>query len=169
MPSSIVSVLITFAIGNSLAYWWSGDSNHPGKRYAILEIFTQNLTESYPVWRLSTLGKMFTYEVSVQKDHKLMTGGPYSIVRHPSYFGMILIASGVFIWQSGPASWTRLSGILNHWRGKALVAVCAAWMTALVLGAVKRVHTEDTLMREEFGDQWTEWASRTYLLIPWVY
>ncbi|KAF9063402.1 hypothetical protein BDP27DRAFT_1232170, partial [Rhodocollybia butyracea] len=116
-----------------------------------------------------TLGKLFTYEVTVQKDHKLMTSGPYSIVRHPSYSGILLVVSGIIIWQSGPTSWTRLSMILNHWAGKALAAVCATWLAAFGIGAVKRAHTEDTLMRKEFGERWTEWASRTYLLIPWVY
>lgn len=31
------------------------------------------------------LGKMFTYEVPVQEKHYLVTSGPYSVVRHPSY------------------------------------------------------------------------------------
>ncbi|KAF9063405.1 hypothetical protein BDP27DRAFT_1368049 [Rhodocollybia butyracea] len=116
-----------------------------------------------------TLGKMFTYEISVQKDHKLITSGPYSIVRHPSYSGILLIIGGVFIWQSGPASWTRLGEILDHWEGKALVAVFAAWLGIGGIGVVQRAYTEDMLLRNEFGGQWTEWASRTNLLIPWVY
>jgi protein-S-isoprenylcysteine O-methyltransferase Ste14 len=32
-----------------------------------------------------TLGRLFTYEVSILPNHKLITSGPYAIVRHPSY------------------------------------------------------------------------------------
>ncbi|OAX34700.1 ICMT-domain-containing protein, partial [Rhizopogon vinicolor AM-OR11-026] len=35
-----------------------------------------------------TLGRLFTFELSIRQDHKLVTSGPYSIVRHPSYTGV---------------------------------------------------------------------------------
>lgn len=38
----------------------------------------------------SRLGHMFTYEMSVLKDHKLITDGPYAWVRHPAYTGVFL-------------------------------------------------------------------------------
>ncbi|KAF9063393.1 hypothetical protein BDP27DRAFT_1299666 [Rhodocollybia butyracea] len=116
-----------------------------------------------------TLGRMFTFDVAVQKDHRLITSGPYSIMRHPSYFGLLLIVAGLFIWQGGPASFTRQSGILNKWGGKAFVTAYATWLGILGLGPIYRAHKEDALMRREFGDQWTEWASRTNLVIPWLY
>ena len=43
------------------------------------------------------LGRMFTFEMSIRKNHKLITSGPYAIVRHPSYVGVILVASGLML------------------------------------------------------------------------
>jgi len=40
---------------------------------------------------------MFTFEMSIRKNHKLITSGPYAIVRHPSYVGVILVASGLML------------------------------------------------------------------------
>lgn len=31
------------------------------------------------------LGRLFTYELTIREKHRLVTSGPYSIVRHPSY------------------------------------------------------------------------------------
>ncbi|KAJ3879230.1 hypothetical protein F5051DRAFT_326382 [Lentinula edodes] len=119
------------------------------------------------------LGKMFTYEVAVQKEHKLVTSGPYGIVRHPSYTGILLIIAGLFIWQGGPNSFMRQSGMLASWTGKAFAAGCALWLGTL--GAsffmmISRAHTEDVLLVNEFSDQWKEWATRVpYLLFPYIY
>ena len=43
------------------------------------------------------LGHMFTFEVSIRRYHKLVTSGPYAIVRHPSYVGSILVVIGVLL------------------------------------------------------------------------
>jgi protein-S-isoprenylcysteine O-methyltransferase Ste14 len=40
------------------------------------------------------LGSFFRWQVSVQSDHRLVTTGVYSIVRHPSYTGFGLFAIG---------------------------------------------------------------------------
>lgn len=47
------------------------------------------------------LGRLFTFELSLRADHKLVTTGPYSVVRHPGYLGVILCISGVVIWHAG--------------------------------------------------------------------
>src|SRR6185437_16196584 len=40
------------------------------------------------------LGKFFTWEQSIYKDHQLITSGPYSYVRHPAYSGLICVGIG---------------------------------------------------------------------------
>ena len=47
------------------------------------------------VWSVLTLGRFFRLTVSAHADHELVGRGPYRAVRHPSYAGTTLIASGV--------------------------------------------------------------------------
>jgi len=53
-----------------------------------------------------TLGSMFTFEMSIRKDHILVTSGPYAIVRHPSYTGIILVAIAVSLVHGSKVNFT---------------------------------------------------------------
>ena len=54
------------------------------------------------------LGRLFTFEMSIRDEHELITDGPYSIVRHPSYTGAVLTLMGIICWHSSPV---RIFGI----------------------------------------------------------
>ncbi|KAK7453409.1 hypothetical protein VKT23_011674 [Stygiomarasmius scandens] len=116
------------------------------------------------------LGKMFTYEVSVQHNHQLITTGPYTVVRHPAYAGVWMIIAGIFIWHPSPGSWVAESGVMRTIGGKLCAGVCATWLLTLGTGGTIRTKTEDTILSQEFGQLWSSWAQRVpYMLIPFVY
>lgn len=50
------------------------------------------------------LGNLFTFEVSIRNDHKLIQSGPYHTVRHPGYLGVLLSVAGVSCWNACPVS-----------------------------------------------------------------
>lgn len=50
------------------------------------------------------MGKLFTFEVSLRKGHKLITTGPYSVVRHPGYTGGFLAMAGSVYTYLSPES-----------------------------------------------------------------
>ena len=116
------------------------------------------------------LGRFFTVEVSLRKGHQLVTTGPYSIVRHPSYTGALLVTIGMPLWFMSGGAWLRESGVLGTIPG----SVIAFWIMAVVSGAVasvcRRAPLEDQMLRDEFKREWEDWAQRVpYALIPWVY
>lgn len=116
------------------------------------------------------LGRYFTFHLAIRKDHKLVTSGPYSIVRHPSYTGAWLYMIGVAVSQLGPGS---LYSELGLWRNPLgfVAGVCQLVFVAYIgLTIFLRVRKEDAALREEFKDEWLAWASRTpYRLIPGIY
>lgn len=117
-----------------------------------------------------TLGKLFTWELSVKKGHVLVTEGPYSIVRHPSYTGMALLATGVILCHFSPGSWFAECVGWESLASKAFTAIWSTYTLAVAVLLMARVETEDDVLRNEFGEEWEAYARRVpYRLIPYVY
>lgn len=115
------------------------------------------------------LGRMFTFELSIQPGHKLVIEGPYAVIRHPSYSAMILTIIGAFC-SNAEGSWVSECGILDSTLGRALAVYWLCVASSVVLSLVLRVPNEDRLLEAEFGDEWTAWSQRVrYKLIPGVY
>jgi protein-S-isoprenylcysteine O-methyltransferase Ste14 len=117
------------------------------------------------------LGRLFTWELAIRKDHRLITTGPYSIVRHPSYTAITITSLGVVYAMLGPGSWLRECGWPDTRVGQALAGLWAGYniFTSLRL-CWMRCPAEDRVLREQFPEEWNVWAKRTpYRLIPFVY
>lgn len=116
------------------------------------------------------LGRNFTFELAVRKEHKLVTSGMYSVVRHPSYIGALLFFCGDGICQMGPGSYWQAAGWRESYAGCAFGL--AYWLCIVHLFAViaTRMGKEDRILREEFPEKWGSWACRTrFKLVPFVY
>ncbi|KAI0086921.1 ICMT-domain-containing protein [Irpex rosettiformis] len=116
------------------------------------------------------LGRFFTWDLSIKPDQKLITTGPYSVVRHPAYTGNCLIALGLVLAQVSGGSWfTECGGYGSPWT-RAFAAVWLGWHLSKPYLLGKRVTVEDEVLRREFGERWDEYAKRTpYRLFPFVY
>ena len=116
------------------------------------------------------LGRFFRFEASIQKDHELIVSGPYSVVRHPSYTGLILIAGGLIPWQLSEGSWIKESGLWNTMLGGLLVVVYFSLVISMIFFTVARTSKEDTALRNQFGKKWDDWAERVpYSIFPGIY
>ncbi len=93
------------------------------------------------------LGKQWSLQARVLEDHKLVTTGVYSIVRHPIYAAMLgmLLATGV---------------VISHW-----LAVSVAVLVFLA-GTKTRIHLEEKLLQRSFGEEFTIWKSEIPSLFP---
>jgi protein-S-isoprenylcysteine O-methyltransferase Ste14 len=94
------------------------------------------------------LGKQWSLEARVLKDHKLVTTGVYAVVRHPIYTAMLgmLVAGGL---------------VISRW----LPLVIALLM--FLAGTKVRVVLEERLLANAFGEQFAEWRSAVPSIIPW--
>jgi protein-S-isoprenylcysteine O-methyltransferase Ste14 len=117
-----------------------------------------------------TLKTLFTFEVSIRKDHTLITTGPYGVVRHPSYAGVLAIYIGMYCWWGSRGSWIMESGFLDTIGGKAALATSAIFETGKLGGLLMRVPIEDAALQKQFGEQWNTYARRVpYALFPGIY
>ena len=104
----------------------------------------------FMVWAPLHLGKQFSWLVTVQEEHELITDGPFRYMRHPRYSGIILWIFGVAL------IFLSIAGL-----------VLAVLMSALML---LRIPKEEKMLHEEFGEKWEEYCKTTAKkLIPCVY
>lgn len=109
-----------------------------------------------------TLGKFFTFQVTIRPNHKIVDVGPYAIVRHPSYTGVYIIFLGtaflVFSPQESPAvacGWATASVFVR--------LMMVLWTSLAVFWSfyiLKRVPLEEQNLRIHFGQAWDEYTKR---------
>ncbi|KZT22003.1 hypothetical protein NEOLEDRAFT_1120276 [Neolentinus lepideus HHB14362 ss-1] len=117
-----------------------------------------------------TLGRFYTFELSIRGEHQLVTGGPYSVVRHPAYTGGILATIGIHFCIFGPGSLLRASGILDSEVGKIITGGAVLHFIFNTALRVHRTIEEDRVLRQQFGERWKQWAARVqYRLVPYVF
>ncbi|KAF8893031.1 hypothetical protein BD779DRAFT_1508421 [Infundibulicybe gibba] len=123
----------------------------------------------FRVYCYRVMGPFFIFDWKIQQDHKLITHGPYSIVRHPAYSGLLFESIGMILWYGSRGSFLRESGTLDGLAGRMLVATFVAIRLTRNCLLARGMVGEDKALRQKFGDEWDVWARRVpYRLIPGV-
>ena len=99
-------------------------------------------------WARVHLGRNWSGTVTVKQDHALVRTGPYRVVRHPIYTGLLLALIGTAV-------------AIGAWRGVLGVA-CA------LFGFLWKIHVEESRMRQTFAG-YDYYRRQTAALIPLVY
>jgi protein-S-isoprenylcysteine O-methyltransferase len=97
-----------------------------------------------------SLGRYFTVNVAIARDHRIVESGLYRYVRHPSYSGLLLAFFGMGL---SFHSWISLAALL--------LPICAA--------LARRIAVEEEALRAAFPAEYEAYAARTWKLVPWVY
>jgi len=128
------------------------------------------LTTAFSALRFAafqTLGRFFTYQLAILPDHKLVTHGLYSYVRHPSYTAVPFVFTGVLLTVTAPGS--VLYDYLGADSTRKLMMGLALVITRGTYVFMCRAETEDQVLRKEFGKEWEAWARIVrYKFVPGV-
>lgn len=139
-------------------------------RYFILGIIFVFMGCLGRLWCFRVMGRHFTHQLSLRKDHALVTTGPYDIVRHPGYAASLIASLGISLIYASPGSFIRSSGWLSTYFGRVVFGV---WILQLILSGVlscARSISEDAMLRKHFKEEWVEWSKRVrYRIIPGVF
>ena len=146
---------IAIAVGITVASILNGKSTFffPGGRgYAEfwigLIIFV--LGFALRIWAVATLGASFRTTVETHRNQKVVRSGPYKLVRHPSYSGLIIMCLGYGI-------------ALENWLSLVIAVV-------LPLAAfLYRIHVEEVALASSLGSEYKEYQLQTKKLVPWLW
>lgn len=102
----------------------------------------------FAVWARNFIGSNWSRSVTIKQDHELIVGGPYALVRHPIY-----------------------TGILTGFVGSAIALGQVRGLIAFVLIALAlwaKLRMEERWMRSQFGTTYEAYSRRVRALVPFV-
>ena len=104
------------------------------------------VTVAFWTWTQITLDTQWSAQLQLTKEHHLITNGPYAIMRHPLYSGMI--------------GWAvSLSLLTANW---IFLVICML----SIAGVLWRVPKEEQMMIDTFGDEYKAYMQRTSRYLP---
>jgi protein-S-isoprenylcysteine O-methyltransferase Ste14 len=103
----------------------------------------------FAIWARRTLGRNWSSAVRIAEDHQLVRDGPYRLVRHPIYTGILTIFLGMAIG----------SGEVHAWLGFALVCI-AYW---------RKIGLEEHILRGAFGEAFEDYRRHSKAVIPFLW
>lgn len=101
-------------------------------------------------WAVVVLGRNFTVYVQVRDDQPVVDSGPYRLLRHPSYTGLLLVCLGIGL-------------ALGNWLALIVVVVVPA---AVI---VVRIRVEERALVAGIGEPYRRFMATRKRLIPWVW
>jgi protein-S-isoprenylcysteine O-methyltransferase len=99
-------------------------------------------------WARAVLGRNWSGTVTLKENHELIVRGPYQLVRHPIYTGLLSMVLGTAIQQG------HIGGVMGF-----ILVFVSLW--------IKSGH-EENVMRSQFPDQYPAYQERVKRLIPFM-
>ena len=103
---------------------------------------------AFAVWARAILGRNWSGTVTLKEGHELIERGPYRLVRHPIYTGLLAMFLATAIARG------HLGGIVA-----VVLSFASFWI---------KLGEEEKLMRQQFPDQYRSYEQRVKRIIPFV-
>lgn len=135
--------------GILFAWLWLPNTPVPGSARAISSMVLAPIATVFGWLAVRHLGKQLRVLAGLYADHELIRTGPYAIVRHPVYASLFLmmLATGLLF-----ARWPLL-----------LLSI-----VLYVAGTEIRIHAEEGLLRQRFGEEFEEYRRQVPAYLPFL-
>ncbi len=139
----VVIVIALFRLG---AFRGHGHNTDPWRAGLGLGLFVLGL--AFAIWARLHIGRNWGTPMTRKDDPELVTSGPYHLVRHPIYSGILIAGVGT------------------------AVALSWLWLTPIVLAGVYFLYSatvEERYLTEEFPNDYPVYKRSTKMLVPFVF
>jgi protein-S-isoprenylcysteine O-methyltransferase Ste14 len=104
---------------------------------------------AFSIWARLMLGGNWSNRVTVKENHTLVRTGPYRIVRHPIYSGILLGMLGSALQRGGIRCFAGV-----------LICGFSFWL---------KTRAEERFMVQSFGEQYLQYRHRVKALAPFIF
>ena len=101
------------------------------------------------IWARRHLGRNWSGEISIKQEHQLIRSGPYRLLRHPIYTGILTMYAGLAI-------------ITGEW-----LAVIGFAMGAFAYW--RKIRLEEAVLDQAFGPDYADYRRSTWALVPGLF
>ena len=141
----VVVIAVAIAVVRLGRFRGHGIDTNPWLVALGLVLFAAGL--AFAVWARLAIGRNWGTPMTEKDEPELVTSGPYRLVRHPIYSGILLAAAGTAVALSWP--WLVLV---------ALIGIYFAYSAAV----------EERFLEQQFPEQYAAYERRTKMLVPFV-
>ena len=99
---------------------------------------------------IATLGRYYLPYIGTIQEHRVVNKGIYRYIRHPGYFGEMLIFIGF--------------GFVNY----NILGILSALLICILIFYTK-ILPEEKIMLKELGDEYREYMKKTKRFIPFIF
>jgi protein-S-isoprenylcysteine O-methyltransferase Ste14 len=100
-------------------------------------------------WAIAVLGRFFSLNVQVVEDHQVVDKGPYRLVRHPSYTGLLITFIGISLAVQS-------------------IGALLVLLAVFIVSFGYRMRVEEKTLLSELGDDYANYMKRTKRIIPYL-
>ena len=142
----VVIVAVAILLVRLGAFRGHGLDSDPWRESAGLALFALGL--GFAIWARVHIGRNWGTPMTQKDEPELVTSGPYRLVRHPIYSGILVAAIGT----AGALSWL--------------------WLTAVALAGIYFLYSatvEERFLTEQFPNGYPPYKRSTKMLVPFVF
>ncbi len=152
---SLIAIGLTFAVGFGGAFHLAVHAEGAAIGFARRPIFILGalLTAAgiaFRQWAVHVLGRFFTVYVRVSEGQSVVESGPYRVLAHPSYTGMVMVFVGIGL-------------MLGNWLSLACLAILPT------AGLVIRIRVEERALLAGIGEPYRRFLEKRSRLVPGVW
>jgi protein-S-isoprenylcysteine O-methyltransferase Ste14 len=103
----------------------------------------------FAIWARRVLGRNWSGEITIKVEHQLIRSGPYRLLRHPIYTGILTMFAGTAVVTG---TWLAILGL-----------------ALAVLGYARKIRLEEANMRQAFGPDYDTYRRESWALVPGVF
>lgn len=101
------------------------------------------------IWARRHLGRHWSGEITIKEDHQLIRSGPYRLMRHPIYTGILLLSFGCVL-------------VTGEW-------LAIVGLSITVLAYARKILIEEKNLDKAFGADYALYREASWALFPGIF